>query len=209
MKRFTQGVRVMATVAVCLAGLALTGRAAAQVPTGDALLHALRQGGCVIVMRHASSPRQVPDKATANADNVNLERQLDEAGRTSATAMGNALRDLKIPVGRVFTSPTYRAMETVRLAKLANVTPVPELGDGGQSMQGVSIDRAGWLQKKAAEFQAGTNTLMVTHQPNLTGAFAALATGVADGEALIFVSDGKGGATLAGRIKIDEWPRMK
>jgi hypothetical protein len=100
-------------------------------------------------------------------------------------------------------------METVRLAKLANVTPVPELGDGGQSMQGVSIDRAGWLQQKAAEFQAGTNTLMVTHQPNLTGAFAALATGVADGEALIFVSDGKGGATLAGRIKIDEWPRMK
>jgi hypothetical protein len=45
-------------------------------------------GGYVIVMRHASSPRDVPDKRHANADNVNLERQLDEAGRASATAMG-------------------------------------------------------------------------------------------------------------------------
>ena len=50
---------------------------------------------------------------------------------------------------------------------------------------------------------------MVTHQPNLSAAFAALSTGVADGEALVFVPDGKGGAVLAGRIKIDEWPRLK
>ena len=59
-------------------------------------------------MRHASSPREVPDKQTANADNVNLERQLDEAGRASATAMGKALRDLRIPVGEVLTSQRIR-----------------------------------------------------------------------------------------------------
>jgi len=34
---------------------------------GEALVKALRQGGYVIVMRHASSPREVPDKAAANA----------------------------------------------------------------------------------------------------------------------------------------------
>src|ERR1700722_6040050 len=79
-----------------------------QTLTGEALVKALRQGGYIIAMRHASSPRETPGKQAANADNVNLERQLDEAGRASAAAMGKALRDLKIPIGDVFASPTYR-----------------------------------------------------------------------------------------------------
>ena len=180
-----------------------------QTLTGDALVGALRKGGYVIVMRHATSPRQVPDKQTANPDNVNLERQLDEAGRASAAAMGNALRELKIPIGDVLSSPTYRAMETVRLAKLPNPKPVAELGDGGQNMQPASGGAAGWLQKRVTEFPVGTNALLVTHMPNLSAAFPGTATGVADGEALVFGPDGKGGATLVARIKIEEWPRMK
>ena len=87
------------------------------------LVNALRQGGYVIVMRHASSPREVPDKQTANPDNVKPERQLDQEGRSTATAMGKALRDLKIPVGAVFTSPTYRALETIRYAQFADPQP--------------------------------------------------------------------------------------
>jgi len=73
--------------------------------SGEALIKALRQGGYVIVMRHASSPREVPNTQTANPDNVKLERQLDEAGRAGSVAMGRALRDLKIPVGEVLTQP--------------------------------------------------------------------------------------------------------
>jgi hypothetical protein len=68
-----------------------TGTAQAQSLHGEALVKALRQGGCVIVMRHASSPRDAPGKPTANPDNVNLERQLDEAGRATAIAIGKAL----------------------------------------------------------------------------------------------------------------------
>jgi phosphohistidine phosphatase SixA len=187
----------------------LNGQASSQTLSGAALVNGLRQGGYVIVMRHASSPRQVPDKQTANPDNVNLERQLDDAGRASAAAMGNALRDLKIPIGLVFTSPTYRALETIRLAKLPNPSSVPELGDGGQSMQGVAGAQATWLQKKVTEFPTGSSTLLVTHMPNIAAAFPALATGVADGEALVFGPDAKGGATLVARIKIEEWSRLR
>ena len=79
-----------------------------------------------------------PSKDVANADNTKLERQLDEAGRRGATTMGEAIRALRIPIGIVLTSPTYRALETVRLAGLDSATSVNELGDGGQSMQGVS-----------------------------------------------------------------------
>ena len=73
---------------------------------------------------------------------------MDEAGRSGSTAMGKALRDLKIPVGDVLTSPTYRAMETVRLAQLANPRAYAELGDGGQSMLGVSDVEAAWLRER-------------------------------------------------------------
>ena len=122
--------------------------AAAQTQTlkDGALVAALRQGGYVIVMRHTSSPRETPDAKTANADNKNLERQLDAAGRDSATAMGKALRDLKITIGEVQTSPTYRALETVRYAQLGTPQPHAELGDRDQSMQRVSDADGAWLK---------------------------------------------------------------
>ena len=53
-----------------------------------------------------------------------------------------------------------------------------------------------------------TNTILVTHLPNLTGAFPKLATGVEDGESLTFGPDGKGGATLVARVKIEDWPSL-
>ena len=193
-----------------IAGIVLlAGAAQAQTLQGEALVKALRQGGYVIVMRHASSPREAPDKQTANADNVNRERQLDAEGRTSATAMGQALRDLKIPIGEVLTSPTYRALETIRYAKLGDPKPVVELGDNGQGMQGGTPAQAAWLQKRVTQFPAGTNTILVTHFPNLAGAFPQMAAGVADGEAMVFGPDGKGGAALVARVKIEQWTALR
>ena len=179
-----------------------------QALSGSALINELRTGGYVIVMRHASSPREAPDKATANPDNVKLERQLDEAGRSSAIAMGKAIRDLKIPIGEVFSSPTYRAMETVRLAQLPNPHPQAELGDGGQSMQAASDTQAVWLKDRVSRASAGANTVIVTHMPNLSRAFPGWGT-VADGEAVILKPDGAGAATIVARIKIEEWPRLR
>lgn len=172
------------------------------------LLATLQSGGQVIVMRHASSPRAVPEKAAANPDNVGLERQLDEAGRATAIAMGRALRALKIPVGTVLSSPTYRALETVRLAQLPTPVTRTELGDGGQSMQGVGAAQGQWLRQQTLLLPKGTNTLIVTHLPNISAAFPEDSTGIADGEALVFGGDGKGGVTLRARVKIDEWPTL-
>jgi hypothetical protein len=76
---------------VTLLLIALNGVQDAQPLSGEALVNALRSGGYVIVMRHASSPREAPDKQTENPDNVKVERQLDESGRASATAMGNTI----------------------------------------------------------------------------------------------------------------------
>lgn len=177
--------------------------------SSQALVSALRQGGNVIVMRHASSPMMPPDKQTANPDNVKLERQLDAKGRADAIAMGGALRDLEISIGEVLTSPTYRALETVRFALLANPRAYEELGDGGQSMQGVAEAHAAWLRDKVSQAPSvRMNTIIVTHMPNLARAFPAWGA-VAEGEAVILRPDGKGGTALVGRIRIEEWPRFQ
>jgi len=192
--------------AVALALLA--GHSNAQLLQGEALIKALRQGRYVILTRHASSPREAPDQKTANPDNVNRERQLDETGRATATEMGKALRELKIPIAKVLTSPTYRALETIRLAQFGPPQTVAELGEGAPNMRGATDAQAAWLQKAVTQIPTGANTIIITHLPNISRAFPQLASGVADGEALIFGPDGKGGATLVARVKIEEWPKL-
>ena len=180
--------------------------AQAQTLAGAALVKSLQAGGHVIVMRHASSPGAIPP--TPNPDNVPPERQLDEKGRATATAMGDALRRLKIPIGEVLTSPTYRARETARLARLPNPRPATEIGEGTASMKAVDRAMTEWLQKKVTEFPRGTNTVLVTHVPNVSAAFPDVLPAVVEGEAVVFAPDTKGGARVVGRIKIDDWPGL-
>lgn len=188
--------------------LLLGAAAHAQTLQGHALVEALQKGGYVIVMRHGSSPRDVPDKKTANPDNTKPERQLDAEGRQTTAAMGKALHDLKIPVGEVDSSPTYRAFETVKYAQLGTAKSTPELGENGADMSGGTAAQSAWLKKKVTEFPRGTNTFLVTHFPNIRAAFPQL-TDVADGEAVIFGPDGKGGAAIVARVKIEDWPKLK
>jgi phosphohistidine phosphatase SixA len=168
-------------------------------------LKALRAGGYVLIMRHASSPASPPAPGTADPDNVGGERQLDAEGRSSAAKIGEAMRKLGIPIGRVWSSPTFRALQTVRLAGWPSPTTAVELGDRGVSMQAASGEQVAWLKSKASERPAsGTVTVIVTHYPNLAAAFGEAAAGMADSEAMVFRPDG-GAPKLVSRIKGDEW----
>lgn len=187
--------------------LLMTDTAAAQTLSGDALVAALRQGGYVIVMRHASAPTWVPDQTTAHPGNPTFERQLDDPGQAKATAMGKAMRDLRIPIGDVLTSPTFRARETVQLAQWPNPRSVDELGDGGQSMQTSTAARVEWLKKRVTQAPVGANTLIVTHVPNIAGAFPGMAAGLTDGEAMI-LAPGASGVALVARVKMEEWSQL-
>ena len=83
------------------------------------LVALLRQGGYVILMRHANSPGALPDAASADPENTGHERQLDAAGLADATAFGAGLRRARVRIGAVFISPTFRARETLRAAGIA------------------------------------------------------------------------------------------
>jgi len=200
-----KGLRLIAI----LAGMLVTGTAQADPLSGTALVTSLRQGGYVLLMRHASSPATPPTAGIAEFGNTKLERQLDEIGRSSAQAMGRAIKTLSIPVGEVWSSPTYRALETVHLAGLPNPTTAVELGDGGQSMQAISKGQAAWLQAKVAERpRAGTNTIIVTQYPNIQEAIGQNASGLTEGDALIVRPGDAGADEIVGRVKIEEWPTL-
>jgi phosphohistidine phosphatase SixA len=143
----------------------------AQPLSGAALRAALQRAGYVLVMRHASSPPTPP--TPREADNLQRELQLDAAGHSTAQAMGEAIRKLHIPIGTIWSSPTYRALETLRLVVLGSPATSPELAEGSQGMNADSdVARLSWLRHAVTIApRAGTNTLIVTHTPNILAAF--------------------------------------
>ena len=106
--------------------------------SGPALAQALRHGGYVVVMRHAHAPEAPPAAQDDEAGNTKSERQLDAAGQKAAREMGAGLRALHLPIGAVWSSPTYRARQTARLAGLRDAKIATELGDNGRSMSAAS-----------------------------------------------------------------------
>ena len=70
-------------------------------------------------------------------------------------------------------------------------------------MQAVSPAQTGWLQKRVREFPSNTNTVLITHVPNVSAAFPETPA-IDQGEALVFAPAGR----LVGRIKIEEWPGL-
>jgi phosphohistidine phosphatase SixA len=177
---------------------------------GASLVQQLRKGGYVFLLRHAHSPASPPAKEIGDASNLSLERQLDEQGRDTAKAMGEAIKKLHIPIGLVLSSPTYRAMETVRLAGLGPARPTSQLGDGGQSMMRDAVGgQASWLRRTvASQPKFGSNTLLVTHMPNIQTAFPEDAADLSDGEMLVFHPENEGGTKLVAKIKIEDWPSL-
>jgi phosphohistidine phosphatase SixA len=193
-----------------LLALAAAGPAGAEQLTGSALVSALQHGGYVLVLHHASSPFEKPGKAAADPDNVNMERQLDEAGKQTSTAMGKAIETLGIPIGDVQSSRTFRAMQTAKYAGLRNPRPVSELTEGKQGMAADKDKaRAAWLRHAVARApRPGTNTVLITHTPNMVAAFGEEAKGIKAGETMVFHPDGNGGTSLVARVTIDKWPQL-
>src|SRR5262252_10475363 len=84
--------------------LVLAASALAQAPDVKALAAQLKQGGYVIVFRHGATYRDQADTDPLNYENVAKQRQLSPAGREVAKEVGDALKALQVPLGKVYTS---------------------------------------------------------------------------------------------------------
>src|SRR2546430_13597667 len=170
----------------------------------------LREGGHVIVLRHGATFADQADTNPLDPKDTAHQRQLNDAGKAAAKAMGDALHTLKVPVGQVTTSQFQRAVDTGMLLGFGAVTPTADISEGGLVVSPNENNRRAAALKKLAATPppAGTNVILATHKPNILDAFAKDWFDVRDGEASIFKPDGKGGFTLVGRVQAADWAKL-
>src|SRR5580698_1058542 len=121
------------TALVASVGLFTTFAMAAPAARADDkdIAQALRAGGLVLVVRHGAT---FPDKADTdplNFSNVAAQRNLNDKGKALAKAFGDAVRQVGIPVGKVYTSKYNRAYETAVLANFKDIEKTTDLTEGG------------------------------------------------------------------------------
>src|SRR5262249_37902295 len=155
--------------------------AAAQAPTDDkALAAALRAGGHVIVVRHGATFADQADTDPFNFDNVAAQRQLNDKGKQLAESFREALRQACVPVGKVYTSQFNRAYETATIAGFADIEKTADLTEGGLVVSPNENARRAEAMRKPGP---GTNTVLVTHKPNILDALGKDWFDVKEGEA--------------------------
>ena len=82
----------------------------------DALVAALKEGGLVAYIRHATTESDYADQLNAEMGDCSTQRVLSEEGWQEAKAIGAAFADNNIPVGTVLSSEYCRAWQTADLA---------------------------------------------------------------------------------------------
>jgi len=173
------------------------------------IAQALRAGGLVLVVRHGAT---FPDKADTdplNFDNIAAQRNLNDKGKALAKAFGDALRQAGVPVGKVYTSKYNRAYETAVIAGFKDIEKTTDLTEGGLIVSpNENNRRADAFRKMIAVAPTDhTNTILITHQPNIVAALGKDWFDVKEGEASIF-RPAEGGYKLVARVQMDEWPRI-
>lgn len=200
------------TALALMVGLLAALPAIAQTPAAlddKALAAALRTGGFVIVVRHGATFPDQADTDPLHPDNIAAQRNLNDKGKALATAFGAALRQISVPVGRVYTSQFNRAYETAVLAGFKNIEKTADLTEGGLVVSpNENNRRADALRKMLAiPPNPGTNTVLITHKPNIIDALGKDWFDVKEGEASIFRAE-NGSYTLVARVQMTDWPRI-
>jgi phosphohistidine phosphatase SixA len=132
---------------------------------------ALQKGGLVVFFRHGKTDMLAVDQQPIDFSDCSKQRNLSPAGVAASREMGDAIRQLKIPVGMVLSSPYCRCMDTARLA-FAKV----EASDAllvKRTASGWDLDAAGNALRRlvATPPASGTNTMLVAHIFNIEKSF--------------------------------------
>lgn len=177
----------------------------AQQLEGPQLADALRQGGKVIFIRHATTEEDYADQIKAVMGNCASQRALSEAGWHEAKNIGAAIDWLDIPVGDVVASEYCRAWQTASLAfgryeknPGLNFQPAEDYSETQ-----IAAMRDAMTPLLAAQPADGRNTVLVGHDDPFEAA-----TGIYPepmGVAYVVEPDGRGGFKVLGNIHPDAW----
>ena len=180
MKGLPELVRCRRRLGLCVVAALLASAGLATGADDDELARLMHSGQHVLLVRHAYAPG-TGDPVGFRLSDCSTQRNLSDAGRAQAKAMGAWLRDRGIDSARLYSSQWCRCVETAELMGLGAVTPLPALNSFYERPQ----DRAPNLEA-LKDFLANRPPqeqplILVTHQVTisaLTGDFVASGEGV-------------------------------
>jgi len=189
----------LAMLSVESAGPARVAAAAGTSSVDGRLLDVLREGETVILFRPTlTGPgRDILGWRGLDFRDCKAQRNLSDAGRRQARAIGVAFAAQQIPVGEIYTSKYCRAIETARLA-FGRGKAVTELTARPGEEERVDT----WVRKMLiAPLKGGKNRVLICEAGELK---LLVGETIPEGEAAIFVAAGRD-ASLIARILPDQW----
>lgn len=187
--------------------LATVPTSASAEKSSEELIGALRGGGYVVFIRHASTEKDYADQIKAKMGDCSTQRVLSEAGWAEAKAIGEAFERLGIPVGEVISSEYCRGWKTADLAfgrhhKKADLNFEPAETYTAEQTKAMRERMAPHLSRVPKK---GVNTVLVGHDDPFEAA-----TGIYPepmGVAFVLQPKGNGKFEIVGSIKPDAWPK--
>lgn len=180
---------LVAVQAICIS--------AAPATASERVWEALREdAGMVILYRHALAPGG-GDPSDFDVKDCSTQRNLSDAGRRQARAMGDALRENKVNVRRVLSSPWCRSRETAELMKVGPVRTMMRFGSTFTAPSAVAQRRESLALKTIARQSNRSGVVVVSsHQANIVDL-----TGIAptSGEGIVVRYTGEQ-LTVIGRV---------
>ena len=128
--------------------------------SSDEAWAALAKGGHVALIRHGNAPPGYGgDPPGFRFDDCKTQRNLDDAGREQARALGEAFRKHGVRVDRIVSSPVCRCMETAQLMAVGSVETswalLPDMGS--------SSSRVVALEQMVSSWRGPGTLVLVTH----------------------------------------------
>lgn len=156
--------------------LAAAGAASlARAQPADPFWRLLREGGCVVLMRHAQTEPGLGDPPGFTLGQCRTQRNLSADGREQSRRVGEAFRREDIGIASVRSSAWCRCVDTAQLA-FGRHALWPALNSFFQG-QGDGDAQTREVLDTVAALRAPVNWVLVTHQVNisaLTGEYPAM-----------------------------------
>jgi phosphohistidine phosphatase SixA len=178
------------------------------VQSAEELIEELKLGGYVIYMRHGITTRKNKNRNKQAIDLTRCEtqRNLTDEGRAQVAHIGAVIKSLKIPIGKVKSSPYCRTQDTAKA--VFGDYEVDELLAYSMAKLAKESDMLGkhLYDSILAVNDTRNNTVFVGHTANLKDGLDIWPK--PEGVAVIFKIE-KGNVIFKGMIKPDEWPSLK
>ena len=152
----------------------------------------------MVYFRHTATDFSRGDSAMSSYTDCDNQRLLSPQGQRDATAIGQRIRALQLPVGEALASPYCRTMDHARLM-LTTVTPRNEIREAQGN------DHAGLKQLLSTPVPVGTNRWIVGHGTPFRA--VAGAPHLSEGEAAV-IRPGTTGWTVVARLMVADWAAL-